>query len=65
MARYIFEFKQSDNEGYIHTKRVYPDKDSAIAQSNAALQGQGEFEYMIIRKVKVGNVVTVKSKETK
>lgn len=64
MSKYVVEFKQADTEGYIHTKRTYPEMSQAVAEAKAAMDGRFDFEYLVVRRVK-DKTVTVKVKETK
>lgn len=52
MARYNVEFKKADNEGYLQTKRVYPDCDSAVKEALAMLNSGGDFEFLVVRRIK-------------
>ena len=51
MARYIVEFKQADNDGYIHTKRSFDELRLARAAAEGYISGN-DFEYLVIRRVK-------------
>ena len=62
MAKYVVEFKQADNDGYVHTKRTYPELEQTVAEAKAVLNGQGDFEYLIVRRIKE-KTVSVKVKE--
>jgi hypothetical protein len=64
MAKYIVEFKQAAGSDFVHTKKTLDSVELARGAAEGSMSG-GDFEYLIVRKVKVGDVVTVKSKEAK
>ena len=66
MAKYIIEFKKTDVDGYIHTKRTVDNVENAQNDVKTLLGNGGDFDYLVVRQVKevkpkVGDKVKVQA----